>query len=618
MHVISHHLLAAAIIDAQIVRWVVWVGLVVLTVVLLLLIRTRWGQSQPLSKCVVLSLLAHLLLGIYTTTVNIVKATVGSPDGKGIHVALVDATPSDTPSDDTSSLQTWEAPWIEGADKLLQLVPRANPTPAAPLAPLPTMPEVKRQIIAVPLPPEPIKPEDLSKVEPEPTTIERQPILARDKGPKPADPIDMTPVKPAENTDVPPPEPLEPQRSDKSSADKSSTPPPAESASPTSSPAADGGRLSTPEPTSEPARPLPAPYQWRMGNHAQIAKGQGATPDTESAVTAALKWLAERQDAAGRWEARRWGGGAGRAGDGQDRDRAGAHADVGVTGLALLAFLASGNTHLRGTHQATVRHGLEYLLSIQDASGSLGASDNRYERMYCHAMATCALSEAYAMTSDERLQPAVRRAIGFTLAAQDRASGGWRYQPGDPGDTSQLGWQVMALKSAELGGFAIPPATRLGIERYLKSVALGRDGGLACYQPGRPLVSRSMTAEALACREFLNLRDSHQSRLEATGALVQELPGSGSVNFYYWYYATLALYQLQGDGWQQWNKALQRALLTTQRFDGEFAGSWDPDPVWGGCGGRVYSTALGALCLEVYYRFLPLYVEAAGRDARTK
>ena len=77
--------------------------------------------------------------------------------------------------------------------------------------------------------------------------------------------------------------------------------------------------------------------------------------------------------------------------------------------------------------------------------------------MYCHAMATCALSEAYAMSRDDRrLQAAVRRAIGYTLRAQDRASGGWRYRPSDPGDTSQLGWQVMALKSGQLAGIEIP------------------------------------------------------------------------------------------------------------------------------------------------------------------
>ena len=47
--------------------------------------------------------------------------------------------------------------------------------------------------------------------------------------------------------------------------------------------------------------------------------------------------------------------------------------------------------------------------------------------------------------------------------------------------------------------------------------------------------------------------------------------------------------------------------------DRDVDGSWDyeKDPYggkisWSRCG-RVYTTALGALCLEVYYRYLPMY-----------
>ena len=88
-------------------------------------------------------------------------------------------------------------------------------------------------------------------------------------------------------------------------------------------------------------------------------------------------------------------------------------------------------------------------------------------------------------------------------------------------------------------------------------------------------------------------------------------------SFYYWYYATLGLYQV-GDGhWEAWNEALKSRLLNTQQPRGDLAGSWDPNTVWGGYGGRIYSTALATLCLEVYYRFLPLYLEAsAGRSVR--
>jgi hypothetical protein len=58
--------------------------------------------------------------------------------------------------------------------------------------------------------------------------------------------------------------------------------------------------------------------------------------------------------------------------------------------------------------------------------------------------------------------------------------------------------------------------------------------------------------------------------------------------------------------WRTWNRALRQRLLALQRTGGTAAGSWDPDTVWGGHGGRVYSTSLAALCLEVYYRYIPL------------
>ena len=100
--------------------------------------------------------------------------------------------------------------------------------------------------------------------------------------------------------------------------------------------------------------------------------------------------------------------------------------------------------------------------------------------------------------------------------------------------------------------------------------------------------------------------------------MLAELPGRREPNFYYWYYGTLAMYQLQGERWKRWNEALQNTLVGSQRTEGPLAGSWDPDPVWGTCGGRAYSTALGTLCLEVYYRYLPFYIEAASRGQKPK
>jgi hypothetical protein len=334
-------------------------------------------------------------------------------------------------------------------------------------------------------------------------------------------------------------------------------------------------------------------------------------------VQTALRWLAVNQSKDGRWNPRQLEAGREVMINGHDRSGAGSQADTGITALALLAFLAAGNTHTQGEHSEVVLQGLDFLLQSQDDAGHFYGQASMYERMYCHAMATLAISEAYAMTGDARLKQPVEHAVAFSVHCQDRSTGGWRYQPGEAGDTSQLGWQVMALKSADAAGIQLPAETRDGMIRFLASVSTGSHRGKASYRPGHR-VTRAMTAEAIFCRQLLGMSRINPSSDEAGDFILEELPGQGETNLYYWYYGTLATYQLQGDHWEIWNKAMQKALLRSQRSDGDLAGSWDPDTVWGAYGGRAYGTAMSALCLEVYYRYLPLYVQTAKRTGATK
>ena len=220
-------------------------------------------------------------------------------------------------------------------------------------------------------------------------------------------------------------------------------------------------------------------------------------------------------------------------------------AKTAVTGLALLALLGSGNTHLQGPYAENVRRGLNYLIGVQGADGNLGGHAESFAFMYSHGIASFALSEAYAMTHDRRLERPLRAAIRYTLSAQHPVTGGWRYQPQETGDTSQLGWQLMALKSADLAGITMPATARDGAARFLRSVASGASGGLATYRPYES-PSRSMTAEALVCRQFLGASRDDRTASEAADYVMEELPDRRQVNLYYWYYGTLAMYQLQG------------------------------------------------------------------------
>jgi hypothetical protein len=124
-----------------------------------------------------------------------------------------------------------------------------------------------------------------------------------------------------------------------------------------------------------------------------------------------------------------------------------------------------------------------------------------------------------------------------------------------------------------------------------------------------------MTAEAFYCRELLQEFTGEpvdpQAAVEATKSLLSSLPDRNRVNLYFWYYASLALHQQQqtseqaAAAWSTWNEALCDVLLATQQTHGENAGSWNTNTVWGGYGGRVYTTAMAAMCLEVYYRYAP-------------
>ena len=355
-------------------------------------------------------------------------------------------------------------------------------------------------------------------------------------------------------------------------------------------------------------RAVPAVYADRVaGRRAAAAAARGGSQDTERAVQAALVWLAAAQSSEGRWDAARHGGGVERAVQGHHRHGAGAKSDHGVTGLALLAFLGAGNTHQDGGYSETVSRGLRFLVERQRADGSLAGDAEFFAALYCHGMAAIAVAECCAMTGDASLRPPLEKAVRYTLSMQSPATGGWRYAAGDKGDTSQLGWQVMLLASARQAGVGGLEAAETRAAAFLQSVSSGRAGGLAAYRMGeRPSVA--MTAEALASRLFLGMPADHPCVAEAVDLLAKTPPHSSSPNAYAWYYATLASFHAGGPQWEAWNRQLQAAILPLQRRESSgLDGSWDPDPVWGGHGGRVYSTAMAAMTLEVYYRHLPMH-----------
>jgi outer membrane biosynthesis protein TonB len=353
----------------------------------------------------------------------------------------------------------------------------------------------------------------------------------------------------------------------------------------------------------------------------QIVLAEGGTMYTEAAVAQGLYWLHRHQARDGHWSLdgfHRHGNCNGRcsgAGDGES--------DVGATALALLPFLGAGQTHTRGIYKDTVERGLAWLLEEQESNGDLRGDGQG--RMYAHGIASIVLCEAYALSGDETLRAPAQRALDFIVRAQHKSSGrntgGWRYEPRQAGDTSVVGWQLMALRSGRMGGLQVPSGTFTQAGKFLDHVQHGRYGGLYSYQRGRT-PDAAMIAEGLLCRQYLGWPARHRGLHEGVNHLLAEhLPNKDDPNIYYWYYGTQVMHHLGGEAWDRWNNATREALVELQDREGHEAGSWPPvGGAIGGhdvrVGGRIYMTALAICTLEVYYRHLPIYraIEIAADD----
>lgn len=358
-------------------------------------------------------------------------------------------------------------------------------------------------------------------------------------------------------------------------------------------------------PLSGPVGPQELPSARNLSQRSPEARAAlvnklGGTEQSEQAVERGLAYLARVQERDGRWT-KIMDDGSGRRG----RDR---H-DVAYTGLGALCFLGADHTPAKsGPYRQTVEQAMCFLLNQQKKDGDLrGGGD-----MYDHGIGAIALAEAAIMTGSEEYRVAAHKAADFIVAAQHRSTGGWRYTPGELGDTSVFGWQVMALHSAEQTGFELPGSTRQRAMKWINLVGVEASTSiLAGYQAGREKTP-AMTAEAVFSRVLLEDRLTPRQVRELGDFLLRSPPPSGPKDFYCWYYASLALMQFQGEAWERYNPMLRDHLVKVQRRGGALDGSWDYDDRWGKSAGRIYSTAMATLTLEVYYRFLPMY--SVGHD----
>jgi hypothetical protein len=347
----------------------------------------------------------------------------------------------------------------------------------------------------------------------------------------------------------------------------------------------------------------PAPFLQREKEARQRSVEQfGGTAASEAAVERGLDWLAAHQNPAGSWGLHNFHANCKHP---HCPDAGTVTSDPAGTGLALLPFLGAGHTHRDGKHQKTVARALRWLVEQQGPDGTWPAAGDA-RPMYGHGLASIALCEAYGMTHDPELRGPARKALDYIVRAQHAPSGGWRYQPNQPADTSVVGWQLMALKSGEMAGLPVPPKTFEGVKRWLTSVEANRPaGGLYGYQTPAP--TPAMTAQGLLCWQYLGARRDEPRMRAGTEYLLGHLPRPETDTSYYWYHGTQVMFHSQGKAWKAWNDRLRDTLVSTQATQGPLAGSWKPVDAREKPGGRLYATALRLLMLEVYYRHLPLY-----------
>ncbi len=346
------------------------------------------------------------------------------------------------------------------------------------------------------------------------------------------------------------------------------------------------------------------------GRRAAVKK-YGGTAESEKSVNLGLAWLQKIQRKDGSWS---FGdvGDAGSPGSMQTTD-------VGATSLALLCMLGGGHTReTAGPYQETVSKGLNWLMKSgarSPAGADMRGASQGNSGMYVQGLATICLSEAAALEpKDRELRRIALDAVRFIERSQG-SDGGWRYQPRQvPGDTSVVGWQVMALQSAKAGGISVSASTFNDVKMFLNFVQA--DDGVYYGYTGPDKGNATTTAVGLLCRMYMGWK-REKPQLKQGVEFLSNL-GPNREDIYYNYYATQVLHHWDGELWNKWNEQMREQLVGTQIKEGPGAGSWDVTDPHGDAGGRIYQTTLSLLTLEVYYRHLPIYRRFDAAETKPK
>ncbi|MFW6108421.1 MAG: prenyltransferase/squalene oxidase repeat-containing protein [bacterium] len=323
--------------------------------------------------------------------------------------------------------------------------------------------------------------------------------------------------------------------------------------------------------------------------------------ETRRAASKGLSYLARTQNRDGSWS----------GGSGLSRN-------VGVTGLAVMAFMAHGNQPGRGEFGENIDRGLDFLLANVRRDGYITAGG--VSRMYEHGFAALAMAQAYGMARRQDLGDKLRQATALIQRAQKRADGGWRYDPSPVGDSdiSVTVCQVMALRAARNVGIKVPRKVIDDAVQYVKRSSLA-DGSFAYMLRSRSSGSYALLSAGLNCLYGAGEYDCPELK-RALRRFDEQTPRHisrrGPVSHYYFYahyYAAQAAFHAGGKYWADYYPAVSKELVQNQAA----TGSWQSNF------GNAYATAMACLVLQMPYNYLPIFrrlgtdaIEAeGGRDA---
>ncbi len=333
---------------------------------------------------------------------------------------------------------------------------------------------------------------------------------------------------------------------------------------------------------------------WGPSVSTQETPLQEVTPDQIRSTDHGMRWLVANQNRDGLWGCEKSGA-----------------PSTAITGLAILALLASGSTPTAGPHAESIRRAIDRLVAIQVKSGAITRFDSTGMGIfYDHSCATLALAEAYGMrrTSEgfSAIRESLERALEYLYGVQN-SDGGWGPQGrGSRSDIAITCSVWMALRSARNAGMTVRSASIEKLEEFVRTCALPRGGfaehpqvrgggGLMFYPTSAGLrilwgMGRGNLAETekgMAALLKMRLGQEH-------GGRISEWDYCGA------FYAVQAMMHEGATYWKTWWPPFRDRLVQIQNADG----SWTIEYCL--CC-RAYATALALLVLQAPKRLLPLY-----------